>query len=331
MGREHLNFKKTGLVAETRGPKGFILQVRQMACVTKRQWKEEINRRSGERNINIRFLNFSPEEQWDALIHEFSLEFYQLNAEYQGSHDADPGDITRISMESGPELRFRIADNPDSDTFSDSEPVLLTDSVRVIQSGKPASMQENTLPGNRNNIDVFIESGWAFGTGTHPSTVCSVMAMERLRNRGMFHSHAHVLDMGTGTGILAIIAALMGAGEVTAVDIDPEALHFARHNVKINGVDDIVRTISSQEFTESLSTQDFDICLANLTLSVASMLLPEMAADLKHNGLLMLSGFKHGATGTALDLLSRHGLCKIEDFTSSSWRSILAGHDLKKH
>lgn len=322
MGRDNLIIQRPGLVAELRGPEDFMSQAGEMTCLVKGRWKRDIDPESAVENESLIFLNFSPEEQWDTLIQEFSSEFYRLCSRYSRSNDAVFRDFRRFD----PALRFRVAGTPDSDTSSGTDPIPLTNYVRVIQSKKPDSPYGDLSDGT-GRLDVFIESGWAFGTGSHPSTVCSVMAMERLRSCGMFNRQTRVLDMGTGTGILAILAALMGAGEVTAVDIDPEALHFARHNTRANGVDDIVKIIPSHKYSQGCSMRNFDICLANLTMSVASILLPGMTSDLKPHGLLMLSGFKQGAAGTVLDLLSRHGLWKNARFSSSSWCSVLAGHD----
>lgn len=326
MGRDYLTVGQQRLVAELRGPGDLIRQAGQMPCLAERRWEQEVIHASSVGNGSLRFLNFSPEEQWDILIRQFSSEFAQLCAAYTSSHHVSPQPEAYDSMEFEPALRFRVEGVPDLDSFQGIDPVRLSDSVRVIHSGKVLS-HENALPGDQEYLDIFIESGWAFGTGTHPSTVCSVMAMEWLMDRRMFHEHSRVLDVGTGTGILAIAAALMGAGAVAAVDIDPEALRLARYNAKVNGVDNIVSITSSQELFADRSMHGFDICLANLTLSVASMLLPEVVPLLEPGGLLMLSGFKRGAAGTALDLLAGNGLSQKEFFSSGSWCSILAGND----
>jgi ribosomal protein L11 methyltransferase len=76
-----------------------------------------------------------------------------------------------------------------------------------------------------------LDPGMAFGTGTHASTVLCLRALEELIRPG-----CTVLDVGTGSGILAVAAAMLGAGAVTALDIDPLAVRIARQNVVVNGV-----------------------------------------------------------------------------------------------
>ena len=89
----------------------------------------------------------------------------------------------------------------------------------------------------KGQIPIVITPGMAFGTGTHATTKLCIPALEpRLRRRGL-----SVLDVGTGSGILSIAAAKLGAGEVLGLDIDGVAVRAARENVRQNGVSDIVR------------------------------------------------------------------------------------------
>ena len=109
----------------------------------------------------------------------------------------------------------------------------------------------------------------AFGTGSHPTTALCVRALERLVKPGDV-----VYDVGTGSGILAIAAAKLGAGRVTACDIDPVAVQVAKANIAQNGVAERVRVVEG-DWT-SLPPGEADIVVANIVADV----IIEMAEDL---------------------------------------------------
>ena len=89
----------------------------------------------------------------------------------------------------------------------------------------------------RGQIPIEITPGMAFGTGTHATTQLCIQVLEnRMKRKGL-----SVLDVGTGSGILAIVAAKLGAQEVWAIDIDEVAIEGARENTEKNGVKGIVR------------------------------------------------------------------------------------------
>src|SRR5206468_6346381 len=89
------------------------------------------------------------------------------------------------------------------------------------------------LPADRRDV-LVVDPGRAFGTGTHESTR---LCLRLLRERAGRAPLGRVLDLGTGTGILAVAASRLGATAVTAVDLDPEAVGSARHHARLNGVE----------------------------------------------------------------------------------------------
>ena len=132
---------------------------------------------------------------------------------------------------------------------------------------------------------IEIEPKMAFGTGHHQTTYLMCMAME---NEIPVLTQKRVLDMGTGTGILAINAELMGATEIIAVDIEPWSVENTNENMKRNACASIdAREGDIQVVTE----EDFDLILANINRNVLFAHLPTYAEKLKTNGFLMLSGF----------------------------------------
>jgi len=135
----------------------------------------------------------------------------------------------------------------------------------------------------RNQIPIEINPGMAFGTGTHPTTILSIQALEeRLKRRRL-----SVLDVGTGSGILSIVAAKLGGKEVWGIDIDRVAVENARENVEKNQVSDIVRI---REGSMGGLQKKFDIIVANIDLKRLRRMRKPLLNHLKNQGLLILSG-----------------------------------------
>ena len=140
------------------------------------------------------------------------------------------------------------------------------------------------IPGQGDAV-VELDPGLAFGTGHHPTTRMCLEALERLASPGM-----QVLDLGTGSGILAIGAAKLGASRVTAVDVDGVAVRVARANVRSNGVSHQVRLYKGGLPHPKVPGGDFDLVLANLNARALAEMAPYLADSLKPGGSLVVSG-----------------------------------------
>ena len=139
----------------------------------------------------------------------------------------------------------------------------------------------------KNQICIEITPGMAFGTGTHPTTKLCIQALEiRLRKKGL-----SVLDVGTGSGILSIAAARLGAEEVWGLDIDRVAVEIARENVRKNSVSDIVK-ISKERIGDI--QKKFDIVVANIDIRSLKRIRMPLLRHLKKQGFLILSGILEG-------------------------------------
>jgi ribosomal protein L11 methyltransferase len=131
---------------------------------------------------------------------------------------------------------------------------------------------------------VVLDPGMAFGTGHHETTrMCLELLDERLQ-RG---DSPAVLDLGTGSGILAIAAAKLGAGRVVGSDIDPAAREVASHNVTANAVSSRVSVVDADA---GWMRQPYDLVVANLTAEDLGVLMPRIAASLAPTGTAILSG-----------------------------------------
>lgn len=141
----------------------------------------------------------------------------------------------------------------------------------------------SSLRPKKGQIPIIIHPGMAFGTGTHATTKLCLRALEEALKR----KKRTVLDVGTGSGILAIAAAKAGAREVVAIDVDPVALEAARDNVRTNDAADRVRVRMG---SVGKVLKEFDVVVANIDLKSLRRMRRPLFRHLKPGGILILSG-----------------------------------------
>ena len=135
----------------------------------------------------------------------------------------------------------------------------------------------------RGQIPITITPGMAFGTGTHATTLLCIRALEeRLKKKGL-----SVLDVGTGSGILSIIAAKLGAREVWGIDLDGVAVENARGNIEKNRVSNLVKI---RKGGIGCLQKKFDVVVANIDLKSLRRMRRPLLNHLKNEGWLILSG-----------------------------------------
>jgi len=130
---------------------------------------------------------------------------------------------------------------------------------------------------------VKIDPGMAFGTGEHESTRMCLMLLQALGVKGK-----DVIDVGTGSGILALAAAVLGAEKVEAYDIDDNAVKSANENCALNGLQDKIY-VANADLLDKTSGK-FDIVLANITADVLILLSSKLGDYLKEGGVVIVSG-----------------------------------------
>ena len=160
---------------------------------------------------------------------------------------------------------------------------------------------------------IVIEPSMGFGTGHHETTRLCLVLMQRLDLRG-----ARVLDVGTGSGVLALAAWKLGAGDVVAIDTDPDALDNARANIARNGAGpaiDIVR-----DDLGALRIQRGAVVLANLTGAVLVRYAEELRGLVVDGGYLILSGF--APLDAAVIRAAFHGCRVISEQTDGQWAAL---------
>ena len=137
------------------------------------------------------------------------------------------------------------------------------------------------------DIVVEIDPGMAFGTGQHASTRMCLQAIEDILLKDRHRQQWRVLDVGTGTGILGISCAKLGAQHVVCVDVDKQAVEIARENVRINAVEDIVTVYNRDVATVQ---EQFDLIVANLTAKLLLKLRSHLLSILVEDGYLVIGG-----------------------------------------
>jgi len=145
---------------------------------------------------------------------------------------------------------------------------------------------ERYSPAGR-DIVIDIDPGMAFGTGQHASTAMCIMSIEDILLKDRLREERDILDVGTGTGILAICAAKLGAGRVTGIDTDSKAIEIAGKNIAINRVEDRVEIINRDI---ALCRGSFDLIVANLISGTLIKLHSHLISLTKPGGYIIASG-----------------------------------------
>ena len=166
-------------------------------------------------------------------------------------------------------------------------------------------------------VVVRLDPGMAFGTGHHPTTRLCLTEIERRVQPG-----AKVLDLGTGSGILAIAAAGLGASSVLGLDRDTTACTVARRNVRANGLARRVRIMRGSIPQPGVS--GFDLVLANISAKVLTALAAPLAQTLAPDGLLIASGVLEEQGASVAEAFRGAGLQVHDVRALEDWAVLLA-------
>lgn len=164
-------------------------------------------------------------------------------------------------------------------------------------------------------LEIIIQPKMSFGTGHHATTQLMVEVLLKLDLQGK-----RVLDMGSGTGVLAIVAAKLGAESVLAVEIDDMAEESVRENIELNGVAD--RVVSVYGDATAIEGKEFDIILANINRNVLLADMKAYNATLVKGGVLVLSGFLEEDVAILTRRVKALGYRKMEQSQCDIWRAL---------
>ncbi len=177
-------------------------------------------------------------------------------------------------------------------------------------------------PARAGEAVIEIDPGLAFGSGEHPTTALCLEALSRLVRGG-----ERALDVGTGSGILAIAAAKLGAARVLALDVDPQAVRAARENVRRNGVEAVVE-VREGTLTPALAEgEPFDLACANIDGLTLERMAPLLARALAPGGRLVLSGFLTETAPALAEAFAAHGLRVLASPSRPPWAALVLARD----
>ncbi|MGG4504549.1 50S ribosomal protein L11 methyltransferase [Heyndrickxia sporothermodurans] len=164
---------------------------------------------------------------------------------------------------------------------------------------------------------IELDPGMVFGTGTHPTTVMCIQALERTVKQ-----NDTVIDVGTGSGVLSIAAALLGASQVTALDLDEVAVQSAKLNVKLNKVQDKV-TVSKNDLLNGMNGQ-VDVVVSNILAEVIMSFTDDVAKAVKPNGYFIASGIIQQKKDQVKDAIISSGFTIVETIVMEDWIAFIA-------
>jgi len=169
-----------------------------------------------------------------------------------------------------------------------------------------------------NDIVVAIDPGMAFGTGTHPTTRLCVTLIER-----HLHQGDSILDVGTGSGILLIAAARLGAGKGLGIDSDEVAVDVAGGNLSLNRICPRSYQVKRGDLLDDVY-DTFDMVVANITSDVIEALIPRVHKVLRHGGMFVCSGIIEDNQGRIMDRMLGAGFEVVEVVSQEGWISMAA-------
>jgi ribosomal protein L11 methyltransferase len=188
--------------------------------------------------------------------------------------------------------------------------------VKISEKFTIVPTWEEYEPFSTDELIIELDPGMAFGTGTHPTTVMCLQALERF-----VKPNHHVVDVGTGSGVLAIGAALLGASRVTALDLDEVAVSAARQNVALNHAEHIV-TVSKNNLIDGIDDQP-DVVVSNILAEVIISFTDDVASILRPGGFFIASGIIGQKKDEVRKAMTDAGLFIEETVVMEDWVCIV--------
>lgn len=186
----------------------------------------------------------------------------------------------------------------------------IADDFFVIPSWENSKCPHDRLP-------IRIDPGQAFGTGTHETTQLTMEALAR-----WVEPYHVILDIGTGSGILAVASRLLGAKQVFACDIDPVAVQVARANIERNAEDEVFAFCGSVDAVQSQSVR---VVLCNLNAEVIIELFDEIDRVLQPHGIAIFSGILNEQNEEVREAVARFHYSIHEELARGEWMALIAG------
>jgi ribosomal protein L11 methyltransferase len=217
-------------------------------------------------------------------------------------------------------LPVNVAPLPDQDWIRQSQEGLPP--VRAGRFFVYGAHDAGALPAGL--ITIRIEAGLAFGTGHHETTALCLRALSEI-HKSRHAEKLRILDLGCGTGVLAIAAAKLWRMPVLATDIDPVAIEVARENAHANEVVPLVHAVTADGMTHpAIRTRGpFDLVCANILAGPLTKLAPDVSAALAPRGIAILSGLLRNQENLVLSFYRAQGLVFRRAFRDGPWSALV--------
>jgi len=222
--------------------------------------------------------------------------------------------LSEVLRQYGIENNFSIDRLPDKNWNEEWEshfqPFEMENKVRVRADFHP--------PSDAFDYEIIIKPKMSFGTGHHETTHLMMQLMLENNFEGK-----NILDMGSGTGILAILAEKLGAAKVLAIDNDHWSFENMPENFEANGCAHITSKLGGIDSLHSEKNESFDIVLSNITKNINLELLPELCRLVSKNGVLIISGFLDFDLEDMKNGVEKHGLQFVSNKELNHWQAAL--------
>jgi ribosomal protein L11 methyltransferase len=274
----------------------------------------------GVKGVVVEDPHLTPAEGWgaDAVpLPEFPaiIGYLPFDGHFDEKNRSLLHSLNELSLRQG--FTFEVsARSLDEEDWAESwksffHPEKITDRLVVKPTWEPYAAVKDELV-------IEIDPGMAFGTGTHPTTA---MCMQLLQD--CLHSGEHVLDVGTGSGILLIGAVHLGAGRITGVDNDPVAVEVARSNLQGNHIPSSMFDLHCGHLVD-LIDRSYDVVVANILADVVLALLDDVARVLKPGGVFIGSGIIESRRDAVVRKMAACDLTVFRSLARQEWVALAA-------
>ena len=187
------------------------------------------------------------------------------------------------------------------------KPIKIGERIVIVPAWEKYSAEEG-------EIVVRMDPGMAFGTGTHETTRLVIKLLEKYIKNGM-----RVADVGCGSGILAICASKLGAGECKAYDIDPVAVKVANENIKDSGLTNVTCEVSDLLKQVDKSGGTYDVICANIVADIIIRMMPDVGELMDKNSVILASGIIVERSEDVINGFEEHGFKIVERIDENGW------------
>lgn len=198
--------------------------------------------------------------------------------------------------------------------YQSFSPLKITNNITIV----PIWLKENYVKSIDEKI-IYIEPGLAFGTGEHPTTKLALNCLEKIDSYLVNNSRGTLIDVGTGTCILAIAAKLLGWQDVYAFDLDEKAIEEAKNTLLLNSEAGFIK-IEQKNLLKNVNFKA-DVIIANIVADILIELIDDSYNILNENGILILSGIEHSKVEFLKSKLCKFSI--LEHVSENGWNAYI--------